>query len=314
MSRRFLGGARVPLIALGLLAAALAVFPTVSSGEGDVPPKAFDTPEALAEAMVAAAKDNSDDAIKALVGSENADLIQPGGDPSVARVRAEFAAKAAEFWKLDDNEDGSMTLVIGDNRWPYPVPLVKGASGWSLDVAAGRDEMLARRIGRNELNAIKLVREYVRAQREYASKDRDGDGVREYAQLVRSTEGNKDGLYWPEGDDGDISPFGPLVASAREYLQDRNAKDPVGGYYWRILTGQGREAPGGCHSYIINGNMIAGFALIGFPADYRKTGVMTFLVSHHGDVLEKDLGADTAAIASSVDYYNPDDQWQKVED
>ena len=304
----------MPLIAAALLVATLAIFPVVSSGEGDVPPKAFETPEALAEAMVAAAAANDDDAIKALAGSKNADLIQPGGDPTVARVRAEFAKNAADFWMLEDNEDGTKTLVVGNKRWPYPVPIRKDEAGWSLDVDAGRQEVIARRIGHNELNAIKLVHAYVRAQREYASKDRDGDGVREYAQLLRSTEGNKDGLYWPEGDDGDISPFGPLVASAEEYLRDRKATDPVGGYYWRILTGQGSLAPGGCHSYVINGNMIAGFALIGFPADYRKTGVMTFLVSNHGDVLEKDLGPDTAVIATSVDYYNPDADWQKVED
>ena len=171
-----------------------------------------------------------------------------------------------------------------------------------------------RRIGRNELEAIRLARAYASAQEEYRSKDRDGDGVREYAQRLRSTPGTRDGLYWPTGDDGEESPFGPLVASLQPHLQGYERGDPVGGYHWKILTGQGPRAPGGHHSYVLNGNMIAGFALLGVPARYGETGVMTFLVSHHGDVLERDLGVCTEPAGRITELYNPDQSWRTVED
>ena len=308
----------VALAALALLVGGLVAFTVVpAAAEEGTPaagPKAFETPEALVEAMIAAASKNDDAALKALAGPQQADMIQPGGDPTVAKVRAEFTENAGEFWKLEDNEDGSKTLVLGDSRWPFPVPLVKGAAGWVLDIAAGRHEILARRIGRNEINAIKICRAYADAQEEYASKDRDGDRVKEYAQRIKSTPGNKDGLYWETGEDGEMSPFGPFVASAEPFLRDRQSTDPVSGYYWRILKYQGRCAPGGSHGYLINGNMIAGFALIGFPSEYRKTGVMTFIVSHHGGVYEKDMGPRTAEFVRGLLSYNPDASWQPVED
>jgi hypothetical protein len=189
------------------------------------------------------------------------------------------------------------------------VPFRKTEAGWILDVSTGREEILARRIGKNELAAMKLCRAYVRLQVEYASKDRDGDDVREYAQRIRSTPGTKDGLYWKTGEDGDVSPLGPLVEPARAYFEKRVSTDPVGGYYWRVLTGQGGTAPGGCHSFVINGNMIAGFALVGFPAEYRKTGVVTLMISHHGTLLSKDLGPETADIVAAMSGFCPDATW-----
>jgi hypothetical protein len=295
----------------GLLAALLAGAVAFAEGEA---PKAFDTPEALVDAMVEAAANNDDAAIRALAGGEHADLVQPGTDPTVAKIRAEFAENAKTFRRLEDNEDGSKTLVIGDARWPFPVPLVKREAGWVLDGAAGREELLARRIGRNELTAIKLCRAYAGAQEAYAAKDRDGDGVREYAQRIQSTPGRQDGLWWETGEDGEESPLGPLVEPAREALAGRAPTDPVGGYFWRILTAQGGGAPGGAYSYVINGNMVAGYALVGFPAEYRETGVMTFLVSRNGVVLQKDLGPDTAGVVRCMFGFTPDDTWTAVED
>lgn len=300
---------------LMLLAGALALSgPPVRAEDGTGGSKAFETPEAVVEAWVAATASNDDDALRALAGPAHADVIQPGGDPSVAKVRATFVEQVNEFWTLRDNEDGSKTLVVGDNRWLFPMPIRKTEAGWALDVAAGTEELRMRRIGWNELNAIKLCRAYANLQEEYRAKDRDGDGVREYAQRVRSTAGNQDGLWWPTGEDGEESPLGPLVAAYETYLQNRQSGDPVSGYYWKILKWQGPRAPGGQHSFVINGNMIAGFALIGAPARYGESGVMTFLVSHHGKVLEKDLGACSAGALRTVEYYNPDDTWTEVEE
>lgn len=302
---------RASLWLLALLLGAPLAIPRASADSG---PRAFSSPEALVAAMIEAAKSNDDTALRAIAGPGAGDLVQSGADPSVARVRAEFARNAATFWKLEDREDGSKTLIVGDGRWPFPVPLRQGEDGWALDVGAGREEMRLRRIGRNELDAIRLARLYVDAQRAYHADDRDGDGVLEYAQRVRSTPGQKDGLYWPTGEDGEESPFGPLVASLEPYLQATTPTDPVGGYHWRVLKFQGSRAPGGAHPYVINGNMVAGFALMGVPAQYGKTGVMTFLVSHHGDVYEKDIGACTKRWAGVNELYNPGDGWRRVED
>ena len=302
-------GAGAPLLCI--LLGGLLGLPRASADGG---PRAFESPEALVEAMVAAAGANDDASLQAIAGPDGGDFVQNGADPSVARVRAEFARNAATFWKLRDNADGTKTLVVGDGRWPLPVPIRRYQDGWKLDVEAGREEMRLRRIGRNELDAIRLARLYVDAQQAYHEKDRDGDGVREYAQRIRSTPGRRDGLYWPTGADGEESPFGPLVASLQSYLEATTPTDPVGGYHWRVLKFQGSQAPGGQHPYVINGNMIAGFGLMGVPARYGETGVMTFLVSHHGDVYEKDLGACTKRWASINEVYNPGDDWRRVED
>ncbi|MFV1957853.1 MAG: DUF2950 family protein [Planctomycetota bacterium] len=312
MERRTIGARGWILVAVVLLAGAFIVVSTTAAAPDETEaagPPASAEPDALVKALVEAAADNDDDVLKALAGPKNADLIQPGGDPSVAKVRAEFAARAKAFRKLEDNEDGSKTLVIGINHWPFPILLRKTDAGWILDVPVGREEILARRIGKNELDAIRLCKTYIRLQVEYASKDHDGDGVREYARRLRSTPGTKDGLYWETGEDGEVSPLGPLIESAREYFEKREPGDPVGGYVWRILEGQGGTAPGGCCSYVINGNMIAGFALVGFPAQYGTTGVMTFMISNHGQVVSKDLGPDTADFVAAMSGFCPDASW-----
>jgi len=204
-----------------------------------------------------------------------------------------------------------VVLVIGPDAWPFPIPLVRSGNDWRFYTAEGIEEIVNRRIGADELKAIAVCRDYLAAQRQYAGKIRDKSGVRKFAQRLRSTAGQQDGLYWdPAVAGGEESPFGPLMA---EYLKGgRQRGDPYYGYYFRILTRQGQHLPGGRYRYVINGNMIAGFALVAFPAEYGNTGVMTFLVSHHGKVYQKDLGPRTVAIAKEMQEYNPDATWTEA--
>lgn len=220
----------------------------------------------------------------------------------------------------DPNWDKSIIALLNYPRqvqsmwrgWPMPVPLVKGPSGWTFDVKEGLQEITDRRVGRNELSAIEFCKAYIDAQRRYASADHDNDGVLEFAQRLKSSQ--QDGLYWKAGADGVISPLGPLVASAEQYLQHRQAGEPFHGYYFRILTGQGANAAGGKYSYVINGNMIAGFAMIAWPADYRRSGIMTFQCGHNRQILEKDLGPETGKLATAITTFDPDKSWNEVTD
>jgi hypothetical protein len=210
--------------------------------------------------------------------------------------------------------DTRRILELGKDGWPFPLPVVQKDGRWYFDTAAGVEELVNRRIGRNELETLKVVRAYVQAQREYASRDRDGDQVLEYAQKITSSPSLKDGLYWPPDLDGEVSPLGPLAAAAaREgYGKDKNATDapqPFHGYLFKILTRQGKHAPGGKLNYVINGNMIGGFALVASPAEYGETGIMTFIVNQQGRVYQKDLGAKTTTIVGGLKDYDPDKTW-----
>lgn len=212
--------------------------------------------------------------------------------------------------------DTRVILEVGDDLWPFPVPIVKKDGGWFFDTDAGKDELLSRRVGKNELGTLSAMRACVDAQREYASDDRDGDGVLEYAQRLVSSAGKQDGLYWPRAFDSDESPLGPLMAFAQAegYSPElREVKEvergPYHGYYFKILTRQGKHAPGGTYGYIINGNMIAGFAMVAWPAEYGTSGVMTFIVNQQGRVYQKDLGPKTARLASKMKLYDPEPSW-----
>ena len=307
-----LSRAGMPL--LGLLLLCLAVVPTVLAEE-DGAPLAFDTPEAATMALIDAAAANDSEKLAAIYGPKSADMIRDGGDPIVRREREGFAAAAKKKLTLEKQAEDSILVVVGENEWPFPIPLIQKDGKWMFDAESGREEILARRIGRNELEAIAILRGYIEAQVAYAAVDRDGDGVREYAQKIKSSEGKKDGLWWPTDPDVDpelMSPLGPYVESLRRYLSEESKDAPVNGYYWKILTTQGANAPGGAHSYVINGNMIAGFAMVGVPAEYMSTGVMTFLVSHHGKLLEKDLGENGLDVVKAMDGYDPDDTWTEV--
>ncbi len=277
--------------------------------------KTFETPEAAAKALFEAFDKNDDAALKAIMGPGNEDLVQDGSDPTVRTERAELATAAKSHLTLAKQSDGRVVCVVGPLSYPLAIPLVHKDGGWMADTAAGREELLVRRIGEYELEAIGICLAYADAQVQYASMDRNGDGVKEYAQRLVSTPGEKDGLCWESTADEELSPAGPeltpLEAAQKAAL---DAKAPFGGYYWRILTAQGPHALGGAYSYVINGRMIAGFALLGVPATHRNTGIMSFVVSNQGRVYEKDLGPDSLRVAAKIESFDPDPSWHQIDE
>jgi len=276
--------------------------------------KTFATPEEAVAALRAAASANDSNAFREIFGPVGVEIENPDRVQAANELSA-FNTAAEQRQRLVHESDTKCVLEIGDNSWPFPVPIVKRDGQWFFDTEAGKDEILNRHIGRNELATLQSVRAYVEAQREYASQDRDGDEVLEYAQKFRSTPGTKDGLYWPPDLDGEISPLGPLVAEAQGqgYLvksrEEGAAPEPFNGYFFKILTRQGKDAPGGKYDYIINGHMIGGFALVAWPAEYGESGIMTFIVNQQGRVYQKDLGPKTSKTAASMKSYDPDKTW-----
>lgn len=271
----------------------------------------FGTPEAAVEALLTAFKNDDSAALASLFGAEYADRLLSKDKVAAREDRMRLYQAAQKRMTLRKDTADLAILVLGENDWPFPIPLVRSGTEWRFYTAEGIEEIVNRRIGRNELNTIKVCQYYMWAQREYASRIRDGSGVRKFAQRLVSTAGKQDGLYWdPAVASGEESPFGPHVA---EYLKaGHKVGEPYYGYYFRVLTRQGNHVPGGRYSYVINGNMIAGFALVAFPAEYGNTGIMTFVVSHHGMVYQKDLGPRTAEIARAMQEYNPDETWMEV--
>ena len=275
----------------------------------------FNSPSEAVKALATAAQNGDTNAIHLIFGPEGHELISP----DVVQATDEFEMfkeRLAERTQLITNSDSNATLELGVDGWPFPIPLVKQGAQWHFDSAAGKDEIFARRIGRDEMGAIDVCNAYVEAQREYASQDRMGGGELAYAQFLRSTPGTHDGLFWPANQPGEeLSPLGPLVAQACVEGYKRPAKmlseeqAPYHGYYFKILTSQGRHAPGGRFKYIINGRMIAGFALVAWPSKWGDTGVMTFVVNQQGKVYQKNLGPRTAKIAKAMTIYDPDATW-----
>ncbi|MGD0815054.1 MAG: DUF2950 domain-containing protein [Verrucomicrobiota bacterium] len=275
----------------------------------------FPTPEAAVKALTAATLAKDTNALDTIFGPESRALVS--ADPVQASNRfALFVKRLSEIVNLNRESGDKIALDIGNDAWPFPIPLVRHDGHWSFDTAAGREEILNRRIGMNELGAIAVCRAYLEAQREYAGKDRLGDGVLQYAQYLRSNPGKHDGLYWRAGAGEEISPFGPLIAAAHGegYRHDTkimtSAQKPYHGYYFKILTRQGRHAAGGKYSYIINGRMIAGFALVAWPAQWDNSGIMTFIVNQQGKIFERNLGPKTAKIAGAMTAFDPDPAWQ----
>jgi hypothetical protein len=274
--------------------------------------KTFKTADAAVDSLIVALGKDDVDTLLDIFGREYEEQLI-GGDPIASREnRKEAAKKAQAMHKLRDDGKDRKVLYIGDQAWPVPFPLVKKGKSWRFDTEAGIEEVVNRRIGENELNAVAICEAYIGAQIQYSSEDRDGDEVLEYAQLIPSTAGKQDGLFWESGDGEELSPFGPLIADSRDYLEGREPGDPFKGYYYKIITRQGSDTAGGRYDYIINGNMIAGFALIAFPADHGNSGIMSFMCSHQNKVYQKNLGEDSDLIAAGIDEYNPDASWSEV--
>jgi hypothetical protein len=273
----------------------------------------FETPDAAMEAVRAAlAQSDEGDAWFALFGTEHRDALI-GGDPAEARLglaRMRVGAQEALSWS-EDGEDRRV-LHVGRQAWPLPIPLVRDGDAWRFDAVEGLEEIEDRRIGRHELAAIELCREFVEAQVEYATEDRDGDDVLEYAQRLLSESGTQNGLFWPDESGDDPSPLAEFVARAEEYRAHSRLGEPYRGYHFRVLTRQGPTPPGGQYDYVINGNMIAGFALLAWPAEYGRSGITTFMVNQQGRVQQKDLGGDTAQVVETLAAYEPVDGWSEV--
>jgi hypothetical protein len=293
---------------------ALALIAVAPLAAAAAPQETFATPEAAVEALMAALKADSDPAMLAIFGEEHKDLIVSSDRSATSATRAKILAAMQTLHVLKEPSPDRRVLVIGDEAWPMPIPIVRAGDRWRFATEEGAEEIVNRRIGGNERNAIYVLRAYIDAQRAYAAVDRDGDDVLQYAQKVASTPGKHDGLYWPadaaKGEEP--SPFGPLIAEAAAYLKGHVAGDPYRGYYFRILTRQGKNAPGGAYNYVINGRMIAGFAMVAYPAEYGKGGVMTFIVSHNGKVYEKDLGRNSATIGAAMSTFDPGAGWREV--
>jgi hypothetical protein len=276
----------------------------------------FKSPEEAVASLRQATAAADTNALRQVLGPGAEDLENPDRVQATNELKT-FSSALAETNHLVRVSDTLVLLEVGDDLWPFPVPIVKDGGTWFFDTDAGKSELLNRRVGKNELATLPVMRAYVDAQREYASSDHDGDGVLEYAQRLVSSPGKEDGLYWPEDLDSEESPLGPLVAYAQAEgyspeLRDEDPeieRGPYHGYYFKILTRQGVHAPGGKYDYVINGNMIAGFALVAWPAEYGVSGVMTFIVNQQGRVYQKDLGAKTSTSAGRMSAYDPDPSW-----
>jgi hypothetical protein len=273
----------------------------------------FATPEEAVAALVAAADQPGSNALHSLFGAA-APAMESPDQAQAANEQKAFARSLKQGTQIVRESDSRCVLEVGDRHWPYPIPILKKDGRWFFDTEAGKEEVLNRRIGKDEWDTLHVLHACVEAQREYASEDRDGSELLKFAQRFTSTPGNKDGLYWPPDPGGELSPLGPLVAKAQgpgyeKQPQEAQAGEPFHGYYFKILTRQGPHAPGGKYDYIINGNMIAGFAFVAWPAVYGQSGIMTLMVNQQGRVYQKDLGPKTAKLAEAMTEYDPDKTW-----
>jgi hypothetical protein len=277
--------------------------------------RSFSSADEAVKAAVAAARSNDEKALLAIFGPQAKEILFSGDPVADKQRRANFLAAYDEKNQLATEGDARV-LVVGKQDWPFPIPVVKKGQSWVFDTEKGKQEILNRRIGENELFTIQSCLAIVDSQREYAMKDRDQNAFLEYAQKFVSDPGKKNGLYWYAKEGEPQSPLGPILARARSEGYRKSPNDPSAyhGYYYRILTAQGKNAPGGAYSYLVKGKMIGGFAVVAYPAEYGNSGVMTFIVNHDGKVFQKNLGPNTAAVAKSMKEYNPDSTWAEVKE
>jgi Protein of unknown function (DUF2950) len=295
------------LAAVAALLTACFSIPSVAQQPGQ---KTFSSAEDASKALVTAMQNNDEKAMLEVLGPDAKRIVSSGDDTEDAQNRANFVERYQQMHRLVKEPDGTTTLYIGAHNWPTPIPLVNKGNVWYFDTEAGKKEILYRRVGRNEMSTIRVCQELVAAQKEYHSQQS------EYAQKIYSDEGQHNGLYWKAADGEPQSPIGPLVASAvaEGYAKGQGGPPtPYRGYYFHILTSQGKNAPGGAKSYIVNGKMTEGFAFVAYPAEYRSSGVMTFVVGSDGVVYQKDLGKKTDVVAKAMKKYDPDSSWHKVE-
>ncbi len=278
--------------------------------------KSFASAQQAVSALVAAVKAADDAELLAIFGPGSEDLISSGDQVADRNGRARFLNALAEKSGLDQKDPGRVVLLVGGKEYPFPIPIVRQGDAWFFDTRAGSDEILNRRIGRNELHTIEVMQAYTAAQREYACMKRDGGGV-EFAQRLASSKGEKDGLYWQAGAGEEESPFGPLIARATEegYADglDDVTPEPFHGYFFKILKAQGEHAVGGAFDYLVDGRMVLGFALVAYPSSYGAGGIMSFIVNQQGVIYEKDLGEQTATTAAAMVAFDPDDSWRRYE-
>jgi hypothetical protein len=299
-----------------VLACSCALLPfAVSAQSGG---RTFAAAHDAVQALIAAVKSGNLAELLEIFGPDGEALIASSDVATARKNREVFAVAVKEQWRLVDETPERKTLVIGNEDWPFPVPIVKTGTGWQFDTAAGKEEIIARRIGRNELEVIQTCLAYVTAQKRYAQQGHDGNAAGVYAMKFNSDPGKENGLYWPAAKGQKRSPLGDLVAQAAEEGSpvggNREKPSPFHGYYFKILTAQGPAAPGGAKNYIVKGAMSRGFALVAWPAEYDVTGVMTFLINQDGILYEKNLGAGTDAAARQMTSYNPDASWRRSQD
>ena len=311
---------RPALYVFRFLAAAVVVMILTLAGmtaDAALKQKGFASAEEAVKAFAAAMRSHDDKELLAIFGTAAKELIS-SGDPVSDKQRKERFVSSYDLKNSLGKEGDKMVLIVGEQDWPFPIPLVKKGDQWIFDTKAGKEEILNRRIGENELSTVQTLLAVVDAQREYAMNDRDNDGILEYAEKFRSDPGKKNGLYWETKEGEEPSPLGPLVAQAREAgyekKQSGGKPSPYYGYYFRILKAQGKDAPGGSYDYVVKGKMIGGFAVVAYPAKYGNSGVMTFIVNHDGVVYEKNIGKNTGKIAKAMKKYDPDKTWKKAEE
>lgn len=300
-------------------AAALAVLIVLSAWgmvDAAVNQKGFSTPDEAVKALIAATKSNNQPEILSILGPEAKELISSGDPVDDKQRREKFIIKYESKNSLSTAGD-KVELIVGEKDWPFPIPLVKNGEQWIFDTAAGKEELLNRRIGENEFDTLQTMLAFVDAQREYAMQDRDNNSILEYAAKFRSDPGQKNGLYWKTKEGEEPSPLGELIASAKAegYAHDKKntTPQPYQGYYFRMLDKQGENAAGGAFDYVVQGEQIGGFAVLAYPATYGNSGIMTFIVNHDGVVFQKDLGPDTEKAAKAMAAFDPDPSWKKAE-